>query len=48
VGHTGCKPFAPQEAERVRGRVALLLRGGCSFASKARRVEVRFCVGGCG
>ena len=39
VGHDGCDPFPPEEAARVRGRVAVLLRGGCSFLSKARRVE---------
>ena len=39
VGHDGCQPFSPEEAARVRGRVAVLRRGGCSFLSKTRRVE---------
>jgi hypothetical protein len=41
VAHDGCRPFSPEEAAHVRGRVAVLLRGGCSFAGKTRRVEVR-------
>jgi len=41
--YTACGPI--ENGERLRGRIALALRGDCMFAGKARRLQAAGAIG---